>query len=449
MDKAKSPARAAVSDDKTAKRALIKRRFFDYVFIVGFLCCLVPGPLPQYSTIASMLLLICITVSFFDENFYVYMAIFIYLRYRLLVGETPAFRIYSYLLVLRLLKDLTKIKFQAAYLPALFVFLLHSVFAMPATAGLRAGLNIFVDCALAYLVLCRVFPEQELMRKFMFVFLLGGIASGIYGWTSDVYKVDINISGAGAHTVSRNFGALSDSNFAGLLYSLCIVCAITLKGLPVWLRGVFVALFGIMLLQTASLSALLVLTVLSVFLIILKYRSKAFFILLFAFVGAVIVITVLLSIPQFRQIEAISGLLIRFHEKLSYISRGRLDLLTTGRSDIWAEAAAIISSKGIVGKLIGGSVITVAYIDTSLMSIACHNSYLQGILNFGVIGTLLIYIPLFVMFAYRMMRHFTKPSGYEDEDLRTVQLSFAFAFIVFGFTVDFFIDWPFMLLYFI
>ena len=36
-----------------------------------------------------------------------------------------------------------------------------------------------------------------------------------------------------------------------------------------------------------------------------------------------------------------------------------------------------------------------------------------------------------------------------EEDIKILQLVFNIAFIVFGFTVDFFIDWPFMMLYFI
>ena len=110
---------------------------------------------------------------------------------------------------------------------------------------------------------------------------------------------------------------------------------------------------------------------------------------------------------------------------------------------------SIFSSKSLWGKLIGGSVITVMFIDYSVISIACHNSYLQSLLNFGVLGTLLIYIPLLLVFSYRMLKHFTQKSGYGNEDIRMLQLIFSFAFIVFGMTVDFFIDWPFMLLYFI
>lgn len=425
-----------------------KRLFFDIVFIAGFMFSLIPGPMPSLSSIASLLLLGCIAISFFDENFYLYMAIFIYLRYRLLLGDTPAFRLYSYLVVLKFLLDLPKTKFRVVYIPALFVFFMHSIFATGRFENMRIGLNVIVDVVLVYVVLLKVLENDNLMRKFMIAFMLGGVASGIYGWTNDEFTKNINVSGAGAHTVSRNFGALSDANFAGLFYSLCIVTSITLKNLKLWVRGIFLALFGIMLLQTASLSAILITCVLTVLFIILKFRRKAIPILSAAFFAAVIGIAIILAVPQLREIPAISGLIIRITEKLSYIPRGRWDLLTTDRSAIWGEAIEIFSKKALWGQLIGGSVITVMVIDKSIISIACHNSYIQSILNFGIIGTLIVYLPMLFVFGYRVLKHFSMPKGYEKEDIKMLQLIFTFAFIVFGFTVDFFIDWPFMMLYF-
>lgn len=426
-----------------------KRLFYDCVFAAGYLFSLIPGPKPNLSSVASILLLACIAISFFDENFYLYTAIFIYLRYRILLGDSPAFRLYSYLVVLKFLIEMPKTKFRAAYFPALFVFFMHSIFATGRFENMRIGLNVIVDVVLIYIVLLKVLENDNLMRKFILVFMLGGVASGIYGWTNSDFTKDINISGAGAQTVSRNFGALSDANFAGLFYSLCIVCTIVLKNLKLWARGIFLALFAIMLLQTASLSALLITGVLTVFYIILKFRKKSILILSAAFFLFVIAIAVILAVPQLREIPAISGLIIRITEKLSYIPRGRWDLLTTDRSAIWGEAIGIFNNKELWGKLIGGSVITVMVIDKSIISIACHNSYIQSILNFGIIGTLTVYLPLLGVFLYRLFKHFSTPPGYRTEDIKMLQLIFTFAFIIFGFTVDFFIDWTFMMLYFI
>lgn len=436
----------AIKDDR---KETIKRNFFDIVYLIGFICSLIPGPLPSLSKIASLMLICCIMICFFDENFYLYMATFIYLRYRLLLGDTPVYRLYSYLVVLRFLWDLKEIKFRIAYLPALFVFLLHSIFATGRFENIRIGLNVIIDCALVYIILLKLLSDNRLMRKFIFAFMLGGLSSGIFGWTNDEFTKAINIAGAGAQTVSRNFGALSDANFAGLFYSLCIVATVIVDGISWWVKGGFLALFAIMLLQTASLSALLILFTLMVLYIILKFRGKSVVILTVGLIAAVVGIAIILAVPQLREIDAIAGLIIRVKEKLSYIPRGRWDLLTTDRWDIWQQAIAQFSKKSWWGKIIGGSVVTVMVIDYSVMSIACHNSYLQSILNFGILGTLIIYIPLFIIFSYRLLLHFSKKSGYDGEDIKIFQIIFSFAFIVFGCTVDFFIDWPFMMLYFI
>ena len=438
-----------IPKDISGGKAVFKRNLYDVIYLIGFMCSLIPGPFPGLSSVASLLLLACIAVSFFDENFYLYMALFIYLRYRLLLGDTPAYRFYSYLVVVKFLLDLQKVKFRIAYLPALLVFLMHCLFATGRFESIRIGLNVIVDCVLVYIILLKVLSDNRLMRKFLFAFMLGGLSSGIFGWTNDEFTKAINISGAGAKTVSRNFGALSDANFAGLFYSLCIISTVIVKGVAWWVKGIFLALFAIMLLQTASLSALLILFTLMVFYIILKFRGKSVVIISVGLFAVVVCISIILAVPQLREIEAIAGLIIRVKEKLSYIPRGRWDLLTTDRWDIWQDAIAAFSQKGLWGKLVGGSVVTVMVIDYSVMSIACHNSYLQSILNFGIIGTFLIYLPLFTIFVYRMLKHFSKKSGYEGDDIKMLQLIFMFAFIVFGFTVDFFIDWPFMMLYFI
>lgn len=435
--------------EDTGKKAALKRHFFDAVYLIGYLCSLIPGPFPSLSPIASLMLLGCIAISFFDENFYLYIATFIYLRYRLLLGDTPVYRLYSYLVVIRFLLDLKDTKFRIAYIPALLVFLMHSLFATGRFESIRIGLNVIVDCVLVYVILLKLLSDNRLMRKFVFAFMLGGLSSGIFGWTSDEFTKAINVSGAGAQTVNRNFGALSDANFAGLFYSLCIVATVNAKGIAIWIKAIFLVLFAVMLLETASLSALLILFTLMVLFIILKFRVKSFFILTIGWVLAVLAVCVILAVPQLREIDTIAGLIIRINEKLSYIPRGRWDLLTTDRWDIWQDAIKVFSNKGLGGKLIGGSVVTVMVIDYSIMSIACHNSYLQSILNFGILGTLAVYIPLLVIFVYRIFLHFSKPAGYEGEDIKMLQLIFSFAFIVFGFTVDFFIDWPFMLLYFI
>ena len=324
-----------------------KKKFYDITFIISFLCCLIPGTFPALTVFASVLMLLCILINYKNDNFYLYVPLFMYMRYIMLIGDTPVYRIYSYLAVLKFIGEIFRLKFRLAYFPAIFVIILHSLFALPPVAsefyndtvarGFRVGLNVIVDIGLGYLILHKVLESADLFRKFLYVFLMGGIASGIYGWFNPDVSVDINISGAGVHTVNRNFGALSDSNFAGIYYGLCVMGAVALKGIPKLLKVGLVLVFLVLILQTASLSALLVLFLLSCFYIILKYRLKSVFILSGVFLAGSVILTLLLAIPQFRQLDMIAGLIIRIEEKLSYIPRGRLDLLTTSITALWVE----------------------------------------------------------------------------------------------------------------
>ena len=89
-----TPMNGAASRLKDGREGVLKRRIFDAVFLLGFLCCLVPGSMPNLTVYVSALLVLCIVVCFFDENFYLYTALFMYMRYIMLIGDTPAFRVY-------------------------------------------------------------------------------------------------------------------------------------------------------------------------------------------------------------------------------------------------------------------------------------------------------------------------------------------------------------------
>lgn len=299
----------------------------------------------------------------------------------------------------------------------------------------------------------RIAADDRLMRKFIFVFLLGGIGSGVYGMTAPLEEVSksINIRGAGGTEVNRNMGSLGDANYAGMFYDMCILAAVFIKGIKPWLRIIFIALFCVFLLQTASLSGLLTLMVLLCVAIILKYRVKSIFILSLFLVAALVGISVILAVPQLREIPQINGILIRVTEKLRYISIGRWDLLTTDRYSIWMQAMKYYSQKDLYGKLIGGSVITIAILDTTFFAYAwaCHNSYIQSLLNFGAAGTIIIFGVIFALLAYRLLCHFTKSENYENEDIKIIQIIFMMGFLVFGVTVDFFLDWTYLFYYLI
>lgn len=427
-----------------------KRELFCTIcFFIGFFSCLPVGAFPQYSSIFAIILAITMVLCFFDETFFLYSALFMFMRYKMLIGETPVYRIYSYLVVIRFLRDLPNIKMRVTYLPALIVFAFHSIFALSKVTSIRLGLNIVVDCMIIYIVLFYVLSDDRLFRKYIMAFILGGITSGVYGWTNSDMVVDINVRGAGLEKVRRNFGSLGDPNFAGLYYSSCIYAALLIKSVPKWVKALLAAVFMAMILETASLSAVLSVFVIGIIVLILKFRGKSLLIIAPAILAVGAAVVIALSVPQIRNLKAVSGLIIRVTEKLMYISSGRLDLLTTDRYPIWKTAMSIFVRKNLFGKLFGGTVITVDYIDTTVMSIACHQSLIQAILDFGIIGTALIYIPLWIVIIYRIITHMKKRPGYKAEDIAIIRIIFALGFIIFGMTVDLFVDWAYLFFYFI
>ena len=419
--------------------------YYDAAFLLSLLCCSLVGAFPQYSLLLSGIMVLCFGTSIFSDNFFLYAALFMFMRNKMVIADTTAYRFYSYLLVAKCVWELPRLKIRVAYLPVLFVFAMHCVFAA-GQYSMRIGLNVIVDVVLIYVIVARVKDDPALTRRFLLAFLLGMVLSGIYGFTAaDAFK-DINVSGAGAETVSRNFGSLGDANYAGFFYDAAILTAFTLRGVPRWVN-VFFAGFGLVLLaRTASISAFVTLAVAVCFLILFKYRWQALPILAAAALAVAIGLAVLLSIPFFRDLPAVHGILLRLAEKLRYIHMGRWDLLTTDRADLWAAALDLFAGKSVLGKLFGGSVITYMLQGTTILStyMACHQSYIQALLNFGILGTLGVFAPLVFLFVYRMFNHFLRPAGYPNEDLCILQLVYIVLFLLFGLSIDFFIDWTFL-----
>lgn len=419
--------------------------YYDAAFLVSLLCCSLVGAFPQYSLLLSCGMVLCFGTSLFSDNFFLYAALFLFMRNKMVIGDTTAYRFYSYLLVLKCVWELPRLKIRVAYLPVLFVLAMHCVFAA-GRYNLRMGLNVIVDVVLVYLILARVEQDDALTRRLLTAFLLGMVLSGVYGFTaSDAFK-DIHVTGAGAETVSRNFGALGDANYAGFFYDAAVLTALVVKGIPRWLRVFFVGLGLVLVVRTASLSALASLGLALCFLLILKMRRRAVPVLLCAGLAGAAGIALVMHVPFLGNLPGIHGLVLRLTEKLYYIRLGRWDMLTTDRAVLWAAAWSLFVSKGLAGRLLGGSVITYMIQETTLLSsyMACHQSYLQALLNFGILGTVGIYGPLLLLFLYRLANHFLRPAGYDREDIKIMQLVYAFLFFVFGFTIDFFIDWTFL-----
>lgn len=217
------------------------------------------------------------------------------------------------------------------------------------------------------------------------------------------------------------------------------------------MRAAFGAYFFVVLFQTGSLSGLLTCLVALVLVVIMKYRSRSipFLVLLFfCLIGFAIAAW---NVPAVRNIAAIGSIVTRVNEKMMYLALGRWDMLTTGRYDLWQTVVSHFNRQPMLGKLFGGNVITTLMTDESLFhkDLACHQMYLQSLLNFGIVGAITIFLSLASTFVYRIFRFFTVDKRAENSDIKMIQISFVAVFLVFGLSVDYFVDWRFLFFFLI
>ena len=448
------PEEMKVAEQIQEKKSFIKRFFEKYpvsdiALLIGWIMCVLCGMMPEKNTILSLVLFACLVVSWRHKNFYLFLALFMFFRELMLIGSSTVFRIYSYMLVIKLAIEIQTLKIRTVHIPVFLWFALYTVVAV-GSMNLRFGFNIIVDLIIVYFVLIRILEDDELMRKFLFMIMLGGVASGVYGWTSDAV-VEINV---GRHktseTISRYYGALHDANFAGFFYILCFITALDLKKIKIWLRIPLMGLFLYLLLQTGSLSSLITAGAMVFFWTVLKFRQKALIWGTGVLVLVAMFIVAIWTIPALNQIEIFSSIILRINERIVYLQQGRWDMLTTDRYSLWMRALDLFNSQETWKQFIGGNVITTMISESPLGSdFACHQTYIQGLLNFGIVGAVLVFGTSVTVFIYRIIGYLTKWYKNDNCDIKRLQILYMFAFFVFGFSVDFFMEWRYLFFYFI
>ena len=418
--------------------------FHNILIFIGWITCALCGAFPDQNLILSGILLLCVVLSIRNDSFYAYGALFMYFREFMLLGDSTVYRVYSYLLLVKVLLDFKNLKLRMGAMVSLVVYLIFCFFGI-GNLSFRTGMQSALDVVVVYLILAKILADDDLMRLYIITFLLGGVASGIFGWTTDA-SVNVDV-GLGATTeITRVYGALYDANYAGYYYTLCIVAAMMVKGLKWWMRAAFGVFFLIVLLETGSLSGLLICLVALVVVTVIRYRTKAVpgLILLFVCLGIFGVIA--WNVPFIRNIESVSNIITRISERMLYLGMGQWDRLTTGRYDLWQTATAYFNQQDAMGKMFGGNVITTVMTDDSIFhsDFACHQMYLQSLLCFGIAGTVVIFSSIAAILVYRIVGFFKKGYSQENSDIKMIQISFMLMALLFGLSVDFFVDWRFL-----
>ena len=171
--------------------------------VTGFLC-IVMAVFPSASTVCAILMLPCIGLLFFHDDYYVLAAVFIFFTEQLTVTTSmPINRAVQYLRFARfLVYDLKNLHFRAWIFPTFLVFTLYGIFVLPqadvsnivalfeernqippSEMAIRADLVFKYFCDMLYMLIIatKLYTDRPLLGKFLNMMVFLTVVSGVYG----------------------------------------------------------------------------------------------------------------------------------------------------------------------------------------------------------------------------------------------------------------------------
>ena len=415
------------------------------------LCCALIGTFEQYEVYFSLAILAVIVLNWNKDEFYLYIGIFILFQeqFYLRAGTTTVYRVYSYLLLLHIFKDFFILRVKPQYMPVMCVF---AAFCVLCTGRLnfRVSMMVLCDLIFVFVVGCMLHEKPALMRKFIVVFVMAAICAGIYSLTADTY-VSYETGLGTMVTITRYVGTVNDANYAGCFYNIALFMAMCSDSFRKWyLRLPIVALLAYFILLTASQTALLCMLIGFCVYVILRYRMAGIPLALIIFSGAAIFVAALIYIPALRDAPALSTISNRIQASLVEMQSGDVATLTTNRSELWRLAWEYFTELPLHKKLLGGSAMTMLISLPELYETigAVHQSFIQGLLDFGILGTLVVFGTFLAQAGVHALKCLRLDSRELPIDLLRCSVMSAYVFLLYSFTMDLFMDWRVLFFFF-
>lgn len=416
------------------------------------MCCATIGLLGRFETIITLLMLAVILLNWNKDEFYLYATIFLFFwdQFYLLRPSTSLFRIYTYLLLIRFIRDIGKVRFRPQFMPVLAVFACFCCLSVT-RLHVRLAMTMLVDAALCYAVTVYLRQDSALMRRFTMMFVLTAICAGMY--SLEAQRLVEYETGIGAQTsIVRYVGTLGDANFAGMYYDLAIFFVLCSDAFKAWyIRWPTVGALAYFVILTASQTALVCLLGGVCLILVLRYRVSGIPLALLVLLGAAAGVVMMVNVPFFRDSEVFSSLASRLSQSLADLQRSDASDLTTNRTELWRIAWDYFMAQPWYNKLLGGSVVTMLVSEEFFLKSvgAIHQTYLQGLLNFGIIGAVVVFGTRMAQTISDMGICLTRRKTRLSEDMLRCTVMSSYTFLVYALAVDMFMDWRALFLYFL
>ncbi len=448
-------AMGAAQSTMAERKRIDWKRYLTYPNVIlglGWIICVVIGMAPAMESLLSIAMLGLALLLIRRDEFYIFLMFFIFFVDQFNYGsDSPAYRIYSYLVLIKFIVEIPKAKFRVPYLPAFLVFFLFCIFGVGSVGGIRLGLHLFADVFIIYAILIRLKADPPLFRKMVFLFGAVAVAAGIYSMVAEnIISYEVGREGVRSEEIVRYCATFGDANYAGFYYNIAIFGLLSLKAPKWYLRLPLILALHYFLMLTNSITAFLAYFLCLMLFLLLRFPKKAVIIFPAAAFVAIVVIGVIMAVPALQEIDFIQNIIIRVSEQLRYLQSGRLDMFTSGRTEIWDYFLTCFRNQDILGKLFGGNVVTSAITGPEFTEyLACHQAYIQGLLDFGILGAIVVFATVIGKFFYKFVTYFTTHIKGENADIVRVVLISTMMWLFFGFSIDFFLDWRFMYFFFI
>lgn len=393
-------------------------------------------------TIATLIVLSALLMLFFTDDFYLLLPplIFFYV-YLILPGGVALFRVYSILMIIKVLNKKINIDLKT-FLP-FAVIVLHSVFIiMP----VNIKLAVFVIFDMVFLILySRVYLSNIVCFDMFFrLYVISAVFATIFGVLRIPSQINTAVLVDGNWVyITRFIATYNDPNYLGFFLNIAIFAALILKLFPnrLFQYAVTIILY-LALIATLSTTAILCNCLgVAIYLVISK---KINFKTIIVVIIIIIILVFLYQIALERDVPVLSDAAMKIKSRFIEIEDKDSSSFTTNRSDIWDLHMKYYFKQSYIKMLLGGNLINNYVYDMQKFDTMSHQELIDMLLNFGLIGTTVIMLS-FLAGVLKIIG--SLQLRIEGRDILMLTIKFTWFFYALGLTL--FPGWMFYLFFFI
>ncbi len=436
--------------------------------ITGFLC-VVMAVFPSISTVCAILMLPCIGLLFFHDDYYIIAAVFIFFTEQLTVTTSmPINRVYQYLLFARfLLYDLKNLHFRAWIFPAFLVFTLYGIFVLPqadvtniialfeerkqippSPMAIRADLVFKYFCDMLYMLIIatKLYTDRPLLGKFLNMMVFLAIVSGIYGLRAgNIFNYTEGYVAGG----TRQMASFNDPNYASFFINIAIFITCARIHKKILKFPILITLYAFLVGAGSMTGFLLNITGIMVFSLI-RFRKMALLIIIALTMLGVTSGVIVSKVPALYNTKAVQTIVTRISYQYMDVEGDEdevLDTMTSGRAGQWKKYIQFFLDQDTPHKLFGGRILTTTTMDPYFeenYKHGPHQAYISFVINFGVMGLGIVMLA----FLIKMTAMFIRSIKERDENEISLFLM-SLSWFIYGMALDYFFDIRFMTFFFL